>query len=126
VHEGHQAGLVVEHEDVDHCSASGAPLDLSQRGGDGFPSRGPGEVGESIRGDVRRRLTIGDHHDHRFGVPVFVDVSSGQHQGVLQVRALDPIPVVVDQCSGRHDAGIVAEPDDLDSVLRIFRRDQRV
>ena len=76
-----------------------APLDLSQRGGDGLPSRRPGKVGESVRGDVRGRPAIGDHHDHRLGEAVLVDVSAGQHQGVLQVGVLDPIPIVVDQRS---------------------------
>ena len=72
------------------------------------------------RGEVRGRLAVGDHQDDRLGVAVLVEVPPGEHQPVLQVGALHAVPVVVDQRAGRHHAGVVAEADDLDRVLRVL------
>src|SRR6202012_4298111 len=83
LHEAHEAGVVVEHEDVDRRAPTGAALDLGQRGRDRLAGGGRGEVGEAVGGQVGSRLAVGDHQDDRLGAAVFVQVAPGEHQTVL-------------------------------------------
>ena len=124
---GDQARLVVEHEHVDRRAAAGAPLDLGQRGRDGLAGRRPGEVGESVLGKI---CAVGSPS-------VMTRITGSASRCLSRCRRASIsaccrlVPCTRSQswstrARGLHHAGVVAEADDLDGVLRILRRDQGV
>ena len=75
---------------------------------------------------MRGRLAIGHDHDDGFRVRMLRDVPAREHECVLQVGALHHVPGQTGKLGGRQSAGVVGEADDLDRVLRVLRRHQRM
>src|SRR5580698_10484339 len=124
VHEPAQTGVVGEQEDVEGGVPAGHLVHLGQgeleglRGGRVVESRAP------VALQVRGRLAIGNHDDHRLVLRMPVNVPPGQHQRVLQVGALHHLPAQAGQFGLADLARVVGEADDLDRVLRVLAPQQ--
>ena len=71
-------------------------------------------------------LAIGDDQAHGLGIAVTVEESTGEHEGVVEVGALDVARRKIGELLGVHRAREVGEGDHLEGIERVRRRRERL
>ena len=112
-----QAFVIAQHEGVDRRAVAGELVYLGDRCPEGLRCRRPVKVRLSPTGQVCSRLAVGDHEHDRLRLGMTTQVARGEHEGMLQVRALHPVRLHFGQLDGRHPPGKPVEADDLERIL---------